>query len=191
MKIQALVLSAALCMGTSVFAGPITYTADLNGANQNPVNASPGTGFATVVLDISAHTLGIDVTFADLTTPTTAAHIHCCVADPGNVGVATQTPQLHGIPVRRNFRQLFPRVRYHTRRNIQLHIRYRERRYPGGRGGSAGGRLARRRSLLQHPHHRIPQRRDTGFSGADGSRALFSGALRPRAGGNRSASPKA
>jgi hypothetical protein len=99
MKIQALALSAALCMGASVFAGPITYTAVLSGANENPVNASPGTGFATVVLDTAAHTLSIDVTFADLTSPVTAAHIHCCIAAPGNAGVATQTPSFTGFPV--------------------------------------------------------------------------------------------
>ena len=69
MKIQTLALSAALWMGTSVFAGPITYTAVLNGANQNPANASPATGFATVIFDTTAHTLSIDVTFADLSAP--------------------------------------------------------------------------------------------------------------------------
>ena len=98
MKIQALALSAALCMGTSVFAGPITYTAVLSGANENPANASPGTGFATVVLDTAAHTLSIDVTFAGLGSPVTAAHIHCCIAAPGNAGVATQTPTFAGFP---------------------------------------------------------------------------------------------
>jgi hypothetical protein len=99
MRIHALVLSAALWLGTSVLAGPITYTADLSGANQNPVNGSPGTGFASVVLDTSAHTLSIDVTFAGLTSPDTAAHIHCCIAAPGNVGVATQTPYFTGFPL--------------------------------------------------------------------------------------------
>jgi hypothetical protein len=99
MKIKALALSAALCMGTSVFAGPITFTADLSGANQNPVNASPGTGFATVVLDTSAHTLSFNVTFTGLTSVDTAAHIHCCIAAPGNVGVATQTPSFTGFPL--------------------------------------------------------------------------------------------
>jgi hypothetical protein len=52
-----------------------------------------------VVLDTAAHTLSIDVTFADLTSPVTAAHIHCCIAAPGNAGVATQTPSFTGFPV--------------------------------------------------------------------------------------------
>jgi hypothetical protein len=33
-----------------------------------------------------------------MTGPVTAAHIHCCIAPPGNVGVATQTPTFTGFP---------------------------------------------------------------------------------------------
>jgi len=33
-----------------------------------------------------------------LTTPNTAAHIHCCVAPPGNTGVATTVPTFTGFP---------------------------------------------------------------------------------------------
>jgi hypothetical protein len=99
MTIRALVLSAALWISNSVFAGPITFTATLSGANENPANASAATGFATVVIDTTAHTLGISVSFDDLVGTTTASHIHCCVAAPGNVGVATQTPSFTGFPL--------------------------------------------------------------------------------------------
>lgn len=99
MTIRALVLSAALWISNSVFAGPITFTATLSGANENPANASTGTGFSTVVIDTTAHTLDIAVSFDDLVGATTASHIHCCVAAPGNVGVATQTPSFTGFPL--------------------------------------------------------------------------------------------
>ena len=42
----------------------------------------------------------VQVTFANLTTPDTAAHIHCCTASPGTgtAGVATVTPTFTGFP---------------------------------------------------------------------------------------------
>jgi hypothetical protein len=38
------------------------------------------------------------VTFSGLTSGDTAAHIHCCVAQGGNAGVATITPTFTGFP---------------------------------------------------------------------------------------------
>jgi hypothetical protein len=40
----------------------------------------------------------VDVTFEDLLGTVTAAHIHCCVAAPANVGVATAVPTFPGFP---------------------------------------------------------------------------------------------
>jgi len=82
-------------------AATITKSADLSGANESPANASPGTGFASVVLDTTAHTLQVDVSFSGLIGTTTASHIHCCVAVPGagNAGVATQVPTFGGFPL--------------------------------------------------------------------------------------------
>ena len=82
-------------------AGTITYTAVLNGANEAPPNASPGTGFATVVYDDIAHTLLVNATFQDLIGTTTAAHIHAATAVPGTgtAGVATTTPTFAGFPL--------------------------------------------------------------------------------------------
>lgn len=99
MTARCLVPAAALLLGNSLFAGPITFTAQLSGLNENPANASPGGGFATVVLDTVAHTLAIDVWFEDLLGTTTASHIHCCIAAPGNIGAATQTPSFTGFPL--------------------------------------------------------------------------------------------
>jgi hypothetical protein len=78
---------------------PIYFDAALAGANETPPVVSPGTGFATVVLDPVAHTLRVIVNFSGLIGLTTVAHVHCCVASPGNVGVATQTPSFAGFPV--------------------------------------------------------------------------------------------
>jgi hypothetical protein len=81
---------------------PMTFVANLLGANEEPPAASTATGLATVVLDAAAHTIQISATFTGLTTPTVAAHIHCCLPSPfapGNVGVATQVPAFQDFPL--------------------------------------------------------------------------------------------
>lgn len=75
------------------------YTTTLAGSQENPPNASAGVGTSFVVLDTAAHTLRVNVAFSGLTGSTTASHIHCCTAPPGNVGVATQTPTFVGFPL--------------------------------------------------------------------------------------------
>ena len=87
-------MTAALILPVPVAnAATETFIAVLNGANDG--TNSPGTGLATVILDTTAQTLRVNATFSGLTTPTTAAHIHCCQLQPGNpasVGVATAVP---------------------------------------------------------------------------------------------------
>ena len=63
---------------SSTQAGTITFGVTLSGLNEVPPNASPGSGFATVVVDDVANTVFVDLTFAGLTAPASAAHIHCC-----------------------------------------------------------------------------------------------------------------
>jgi CHRD domain len=91
-----LTLTAALTLpAPAVHADPITFEANLLGANENPPNASLGTGLATIVLDPVLQTLQINATFSGLGSNTTMAHIHCCQTMPGtnqNVGVATAVP---------------------------------------------------------------------------------------------------
>lgn len=88
-----------LLLGSMAFATPITYVTTLAGSTEFPPNASPGTGTATVIIDTAAHTLSIDVVFADLMGTTTAAHIHCCPLFPGLASsVATTTPTFLGFP---------------------------------------------------------------------------------------------
>ena len=99
---QALILLAALMLqAPAAHAIPITFVANLTQALEVPPTGSPGTGFATVVLDPAANTLHVDVTFSGLTSGTTASHIHCCLASPFltgvNVGVATTVPTFTGF----------------------------------------------------------------------------------------------
>lgn len=98
----ALLLIAVMTLAASTAnAAPITYTAILNGANEAPANASLGTGYATVVFDVVAHTMDVDAWFSGLTGITTASHIHAptAVAGVGTASVATQTPSFIGFPL--------------------------------------------------------------------------------------------
>jgi len=104
--LSAFVLAAAVMLSaSSVSATPITFVANLIGANEVPPTGSPGTGFATVVLntDPLVHSMSVTVDFSGLTSPTTASHIHCCLASPFlggvNVMVATTTPFFPGFPI--------------------------------------------------------------------------------------------
>jgi CHRD domain len=106
MTLKALIPSSALVIMASLMlsapaanAIPMTFTADLSGANEVPVVASPGTGLATVILDAAAQTLQINVTFSGLTSNTMAAHIHCCAPLGTNAGVATTVPAFPGFPI--------------------------------------------------------------------------------------------
>lgn len=93
------VLSACALFGGTAQAVPMTFTATLSGPAEAPPNASPGTGSATVVYDPGAHTLRVSTDFSDLLSPTTVAHIHCCVEPPGTAAPATTVPSFPGFPV--------------------------------------------------------------------------------------------
>jgi hypothetical protein len=95
-----LVIAAALTLPVpAAYAIPITFVANLTGANEVPLVASPGTGFAAVVLDPTAQTLQVNATFSGLTSNTSAAHIHCCAPLGTNAGVATTVPAFPGFPL--------------------------------------------------------------------------------------------
>lgn len=103
--IRAAVILAAiagmLSLTPDLSAQSITYSVLLSGPSESPPNASPGTGFGTVIVDTTAHTLEIHVTFSGLTGTTTAAHIHSATAFPltGTAMVATTTPSFSGFPL--------------------------------------------------------------------------------------------
>jgi hypothetical protein len=94
--IAALMLSAPVS-----YAIPLTFVGHLSAANEvpPPVVVSQGTGLATIVLDPTAQTIRISVTFANLTSNDVAAHIHCCMPLGINAGVATVIPAFPGFPL--------------------------------------------------------------------------------------------
>ncbi len=99
MKTATFVLAASLLFVPASFADSIvTYTAAL-GNFENPPTGSLATGLALIVVDTLANTIQIDVTFSGLTGFSTAAHIHCCVAQGGNAGVATTATSFPGFPL--------------------------------------------------------------------------------------------
>jgi hypothetical protein len=99
MKFVLTLAGALLLSGTMAFASPITYVAILSGPNENPPNGSTATGTATAIVDATANTMQVLVSFSGITSDTTAAHIHCCISPPGATGVATTTPTFAGFPL--------------------------------------------------------------------------------------------
>lgn len=89
----ALVVAASSSMaGAEV----LSYSAFLSGATEATPNASPAMGKAMIAVDTVLHTMQVDVVFAGLLGPTTAAHIHCCTLP--TAGVATSLPTFTGFP---------------------------------------------------------------------------------------------
>jgi hypothetical protein len=90
-----------LSVTTPAHATSITYDAILTGPSESPPNASPGTGLAEVIIDTTANTMEVDVTFSGLLGTTTASHIHTRTAAPGTgtAGVATTLPYFTGFPI--------------------------------------------------------------------------------------------
>jgi len=94
-------LVVALTLPSAASATLFTYQATLDGASEVPVNASAGTGTATVIYDDVAETLHVSASFSGLSGLVTAAHIHCCVSPLPAVqtaGVATTVPTFPGFP---------------------------------------------------------------------------------------------
>jgi hypothetical protein len=100
--VSALFVSAAMLLAApAIQAAPILFVTDLSGPAESPPNASPGTGFASVLIDDVTHQMVVHIVFSDLAGLTTASHIHCCTAVPGagNVMVATVLPNFTGFPL--------------------------------------------------------------------------------------------
>ncbi len=94
-------VSFALLSISSTSAGPIHYSAFLDGPSESPPNSSPGIGYATFVFDPDAHILTLNATFEGLIGTTTAAHIHGPTPLPGTgtAGVATMVPTFLNFPL--------------------------------------------------------------------------------------------
>ena len=96
----------AVCGVLSAQANIFQYSVTLSGANESPVNASPGIGSGTVNYDNVLHLLQLQVTFSGLIQTngaggTSASHIHAPTLSPftGTAGVATTTPSFAGFPL--------------------------------------------------------------------------------------------
>lgn len=99
---SALLVATMLALATpAAHAVPVTFAVTLTSAQEVPPTASSATGSGTVIVDATANTLQVNLTFAGLTSGNTAAHIHCCLASPflsANVMVATTTPTFTDFP---------------------------------------------------------------------------------------------
>lgn len=100
-----LLLAAAIVLVAGAFspanAAVLFYRGSLSGANEFPVNASPGVGNVEVTIDNVANTMHIAAVFSGLNGTTTACHIHAptTVALTGTASVATTTPFFAGFPI--------------------------------------------------------------------------------------------
>jgi hypothetical protein len=93
-------LVAALILPVPASYADTVLSANLTGALEIPSSGSPATGNAVVTLE-PGDMMRVQVTFSGLTSGTTAAHIHCCLAAPfqnANVMVATTTPTFTDFP---------------------------------------------------------------------------------------------
>src|SRR2546427_190629 len=108
MKVYRIILTASLVLPlflgsflTTAHATVFEYNVTLNGPNEAPPNASPGTGFADILYNDVLHSLYINLAFSGLVGTTTASHIHAATALPGvgTAGVATTTPYFAGFPI--------------------------------------------------------------------------------------------
>jgi hypothetical protein len=94
-----ILLLASILLVAAPVCEAVPFMASLDGPSENPPVPSMGTGTAFIDFDLTTHTLSVQASFSDLVGATTDAHIHCCVAPPGNVGVATQVPRFAGWPM--------------------------------------------------------------------------------------------
>lgn len=85
--IAAGLLAAGLACGTSQ-AAMQTYKATLNGASEVPPVTTSGTGAAAINVDPTTMELSWSVTYAGLSGPAAAAHIHCGAAAGANAPVS-------------------------------------------------------------------------------------------------------
>jgi len=98
-RVLSIAVVAAVIVAAPAQAFLIVWDIDLNGANEAPPNASPGTADALITVDTVLGTMRLQTTFSGLLGTTSAAHIHCCTTAPSNVGVATTVPAFVGFPL--------------------------------------------------------------------------------------------
>lgn len=100
-RVLAITALAAGLIAAPAQATLLFWDIDLNGSNEAPPNASPGTADAFITVDTILHTMRLQTTFSGLLGNTNQAHIHCCTTVPltGTAGVATVPPAFPGFPL--------------------------------------------------------------------------------------------
>jgi hypothetical protein len=68
----------------------------MNGAQEVPPVATPGTGLGTIIVNMATATISGTVSFSGLTSPTTAGHIHVA---PAGVNGPVIIPMIEGLGV--------------------------------------------------------------------------------------------
>jgi len=79
----------------------LAFTAFLNGSTEDPPSTSQATAQRQLTFDPRNNQLNIQIIFANLESPTTAAHIHGPTDNPGtgNASIMTQLPAFSGFPL--------------------------------------------------------------------------------------------
>lgn len=93
-------VAAVVAVMGAASAHEVVYTASLDGPSETPPNASPGTGFSTLTIDLDLLTMRVQADFTGLLGTTTICHIHGPTTDPftGTAGVMTPVPSFPGFP---------------------------------------------------------------------------------------------
>jgi outer membrane autotransporter protein len=74
------------------------FKTQLTGGAEIPPVSTTGSGTAVVALNSTTHRMTIRSFWNGLVSNTAVAHIHCCVVQPANAGVATTIPSFVGFP---------------------------------------------------------------------------------------------
>ena len=83
---------AASALAALAPAQKLSMSVTLDGGQEVPANGSPGIGTGSAVVDMTANTLTLDLTFHGLTAAETAAHIHGPAPMGANAGVKFALP---------------------------------------------------------------------------------------------------
>ena len=80
--VSCLALVLTMLVTPNLLAANIIYRSTMSGPSEAPPNNSPGASIGTIVFDNVAMTMSFSTPFVDLISPSTAAHLHCCTAEP-------------------------------------------------------------------------------------------------------------
>ena len=151
-KVLPFVVGLAVLSAVPAKAEPVLFSAILQGTNENPMNASPGLGFALIGYDAAAHTLSVLAGFDDLLAGVTASHIHCCAAAPDKRRCRHDDTHVSWFSEWRHDGVLQSDLRPDAYVELQPCVHCRQRRYSAGGRARARGRHGQRPDLLQHSH---------------------------------------